>query len=41
MALSQSATVPLASRPAPTSVVDAIPLRTHCKPVDNCDEAPQ
>ncbi|CAK9867366.1 unnamed protein product, partial [Sphagnum jensenii] len=41
MALSQSATVPLASRPAPTSVVDAIPLRTHCKPVDDCDEAPQ
>ncbi|CAM6038685.1 unnamed protein product [Sphagnum compactum] len=41
MALSQSATVPLASRPASTSVVDAIPLRTHCKPVDDCDEAPQ
>ncbi|CAK9212801.1 unnamed protein product [Sphagnum troendelagicum] len=41
VALSRSATVSLASQPAPLNVVNAIPLHAHCKPFHDSDEEAQ
>lgn len=41
VALSRSATVSLASLPAPSTVVDAIPVRIHAKAGVVCDETAQ
>ncbi|KAH9536673.1 hypothetical protein CY35_16G012500 [Sphagnum magellanicum] len=41
VALSESTNGSVTSRPAPSSVVDGMPLRVYGKGVDACDEAPQ
>jgi hypothetical protein len=41
VALSESTNGSVTSRPAPSSVVDGMPLRVHGKGVDACDETPQ